>query len=71
MATPEGLAYFGQFGDVAPLLLVIDYVRMHLAPPDGSIVLVLPDEMLPGVTRVYGYEVVRSSAGPMVGLRSF
>jgi hypothetical protein len=71
MATPEGLAYYGQMGELAPLLSVVEYIRMHLAPPDGSIVLILPDGMIPGLTRAYGLDVIRSPDGPLVGLRPF
>lgn len=71
MSVPDGLAYYGQMGDLAPLLSVVQYVKQHLAPPAGAVVLVLPDEMIPGLTRAYGLDVIRSPAGPLVGLRPF
>ncbi len=71
MGTPEGLAYFGQMGELAPLLSVVQYVKTHLAPPEDRIVLVLPDGMVPGVIRAYGLDVIRSPDGPLVGLRPF
>jgi len=68
--TPDGLDYYGGFAAITPLLVLLSRVRMALNLPDSQVVLLLPDDVLAGVTSAYGLAVVRAPVrAPMLGLR--
>ncbi len=63
---------FGQFADLAPLLVLKqrleEAARLHV--DDGDLVWVLPSSTLEGVTAAYGIPVIRAEVPePMLAIR--
>lgn len=58
--------FFGDFGKVAPLLVLADALsRVTNISPSA---IVLPADVLPGVTKAYGLPVIRADDGVNDGL---
>lgn len=63
--------FYGEFGALAPLLVLRDRLRAA-ALDTGGLTWMLPDDTLPGVTSAWGIPVVRVPAltEPMLALRA-
>lgn len=66
------MSYYGQFADIAPALAMLPDLRAATGLHDDQLAWVLPESVLPGVTRCYGLPVVRADVPePLIGVAPY
>jgi hypothetical protein len=68
VSTPDGLDYFGQFAALAPVMALYEDIRTAYLDHGNEVILLLPDDVMPGVTQAWGLRVIRGGEAPTLGL---